>query len=159
MNDIYQILQSLEIKYEKYEHPAVFTVEEAARYDRGIDAGKSKNLFLRNAKGDKHYLVVLQADKRLDLQRLAILLSENKLSFASEERLEKYLGLKPGSVGPFGLVNDADKSVRVIIDKELLHYEKLAYHPNINIATLIISTEDFKKFLEWTGNKIDYLDL
>jgi Ala-tRNA(Pro) deacylase len=159
MHDIYKILDDLQISYEKYDHPAVFTVAEAALYDRGIDAGKSKNLFLRNVKGDTHYLVVMQADKRLDLQRLATLLNESKLSFASEERLVKYLGLTPGSVSPFGLINNADKSVNVIVDNDLLTYEKLAYHPNINTATLTIATEDLKKFLEWTENKVLYLHL
>lgn len=159
MEDIYTILQKLNIQYEKFDHPAVFTVSEAAQYDRGIYAGKSKNLFLRNVKGDMHYLVVMQADKRLDLERLATLLNEKKLSFGSEERLLKYLGLTPGSVSPFGLINNTDKSVKVIIDNDLLKYEKLAYHPNVNTATLVITKEDLQKFLESTGNKIVYLNL
>lgn len=159
MLDIYKVLGDLGIQFEKHEHPPVFTVEEAAKYDRGIDGGKSKNLFLRNAKGDKHYLVIMQADKRLDLQWLATFLNENKLSFASEERLEKYLGLKPGSVGPFGLINNADKSVHVVVDTDLMKFQKLGYHPNTNTATLVITAEDLKKFLEWTGNKIDYIEL
>lgn len=159
MKDIYKILQDLKIQYEKYDHPTVYTVEEAAQYDIGINAGKSKNLFLRNAKGDTHYLVVMESVKRLDLKKLALLINESKLSFASHERLMKYLGLAPGSVSPFGLINDVDKSVRVIIDEDLFIHKKLAYHPNINTATLVITTEDFKKFLELTGNKIDYLRL
>lgn len=157
--DIYSVLQDLGIQYEKHEHPAVHTVEEAAQYDRGIDAGKSKNLFLRNVKGDTHYLVVMESTKRLDLKRLSELLNETKLSFASPERLMTHLGLTPGSVGPFGLINNSDKSVRVIVDSGLLKYSKLSYHPNVNTATLVISTEDLKKFLEWTGNKIEYIDL
>ena len=159
MTDIYSILQSLNIQYEKFEHPAVFTVAEATQYDRGIDAGKSKNLFLRNVKGDKHYLVVMQANKRLDLERLAMLFNEKKLSFASENRLLKYLGLTPGSVSPFGLINNTDKSVTVIMDNDLLHYQKLAYHPNINTVTLVVTKEDLKKFLDWTGNKVFYLNI
>lgn len=159
MKDIYEILQDLQIQYEKYEHPAVYTVEEAAQYDRGIDAGKSKNLFLRNTKGDTHYLVVMESTKRLDLKALAEKLHETKLSFASEERLLKYLGLTPGSVGPFGLISNIDKSVRVIVDQGLLQYPKLAYHPNVNTATLVIATEDMKKFLDWTGNTITYTQL
>ncbi len=159
VSDIYQVLQDLHIEYEKYEHPAVYTVEEAAQYDRGIDAGNSKNLFLRNAKGDTHYLVILESTKRLNLKRLASLLGESKLSFASPERLMKYLGLTPGSVSPFGLINNTDKLVKVIIDSGLLQYKKLAYHPNINTATLVIATDDLKRFLDWTGNKIEYIVL
>ena len=70
-----------------------------------------------------------------------------------------YLGLTPGSVSPFGLINDTSRSVQVIIDNELLKYGKVAFHPNINTATLAISIEDFKKFLDWTGNNIIYLDI
>ncbi len=159
MNDIYKILQHLEIEYEKYEHPAVFTVEEAAQYDRGIDAGKSKNLFLRNKKGNKHFLIVVESTKKVDLKQLSTLLNESKLSFASPERLKEHLGLTPGSVSPFGIINDADKLVNVIIDTGLLQYERVGFHPNINTATLAIKTDDFKKFLDSTGNKITYLDL
>jgi len=157
MNDIYKTLDLLKIKYTKYSHPAVFTVEEAEKYDRGIDAGKSKNLFLRNKKGNSHYLLVIESKKTTDLKKLALLLNENKLGFASPERLKEYLGLTPGSVSPFGLINNADKSVHVLIDKTLLKYKKLAFHPNINTATLAISTEDFKKFLERTDNKITFI--
>jgi len=157
--DIYQVLQDLNINYKKFDHPAVFTVEESEKYDKGIDAGKCKNIFLRNAKGDRHFLVIIESHKRLDLQQLSDLLHESKLSFASEERLMQYLALTPGSVSPFGLIHNTDKTVRVIVDSDLMQYEKLAFHPNINTATLVITTENLKKFLDWTGNKIDYLEL
>lgn len=155
---IYQILKDLNITYEKYDHPAVFTVEEAEKYKRG-DGVDSKNLFLRNRKGNKHYLVVMSATKRVNLDELAKNLNENDLSFASPERLQKYLGLTPGSVSPFGLINDLEKVVQVLVDNELLKSDKQAYHPNINTATLVISTADFKKFLDWTGNPLAYIDL
>ena len=157
--EIYQVLDSLGITYVKHEHPAVYTVEEAALYDRDIDAGKSKNLFLRNVKGDRHFLVVMQSHKRLDLEKLAEVLDESKISFASEERLMKYLGLTPGAVGPFGLINNTDHLVIVVVDTGLLTFEKVAYHPNVNTATVVITTEDLKKFLESTGNEIKYLEL
>lgn len=158
MSDIYQVLNDLQIHYEKYDHPAVHTVEEAALHYRGLDAGSCKNLFLRNAKGDQHYLVVMEGEKRLDLKKLSQTLG-NKLSFASSERLMEYLGLTPGSVSPFGLINNTDKSVRVIVDNELLKFEKVGFHPNINTSTLILSTNDLKKFLAWAGNPVIYLDL
>lgn len=158
MNDIYQILKQLGIKYEKFEHPAVYTVEEAQKYDRGIEAGKSKNLFLRNKKGNKHFLLIIESTKTADLKTLSSLLNENKLGFASPERLKEYLDLTPGSVSPFGLVNNKDKSVYVVVDNDLLNYPKLAFHPNINTATIVINTEDFKKFLTHTGNEIIFVD-
>jgi len=156
MNDIYQVLQDLQIPYEKFEHPPVHTVEDSAKHYRGMDAGTSKNLFLRNAKGDSHYLVVIESTKRLDLKKLAEGLHERNLSFASPERLMTYLSLTPGSVSPFGLINNTDKSVKVIVDSDLLRFEKLSYHPNTNTATLVLATEDIKKFLTWTGNSIEY---
>lgn len=158
MPDIYKVLEQLNIPYEKYEHPAVHTVEDTIEHYHNIAAGKSKNLFLRNAKGDLHVLVVMQADKRLDIQKLSERLN-TKLSFASPQRLMHYLGVTPGSVSPFGLINNTDKSVKVLVDTELLQYEKLGYHPNSNTATLVIATEDLKKFLAATGNEISYLSL
>lgn len=153
MKDIYSVLDKLGIVYKKYEHPAVFTVEEAKKHDTG-NSSHNKSIFLRNKKGDNFYLVLTLGSKRIDLKSLAIFLNETKLSFASPEKMMKYLGLTPGSVSPFGLINDVDKVVQVIVDEELLKFEKQGYHPNINTATLIISTEDLKKFLNWTGNKV-----
>lgn len=154
MKSLYDILADLNIEYEKHEHPAVFTVKEAEQYDSGIDAGKSKNLFLRNKKGNVHYLLIADSNKKVDLKKLSSLLSESRLSFASPERLSEYLGLTPGSVSPFGLINDSSKSVRVLIDKCLLRHDKLGFHPNINTSTIVIKTSDFRKFLDWTGNSI-----
>lgn len=159
MQDIYKVLDELNISYQKYEHPAVFTVEEAEKYDRGIDAGKSKNLFLRNKKGNQHYLVVAESTRKVDIKKLEELTGEKNLSFASPERLQKFLGVTPGSVSPFTLINNTDKTVNVLIDKGLLQYDKQAFHPNINTATLVISKTDFIKFLEWTGNHVSYVDL
>lgn len=159
VSDIYQTLSELNITYEKHEHPAVFTVEDSKQYDRAFEAGKTKNLFLRNKKGDKHFLVIVESSKRIDLKELSVSLKESKLSFASPERLIQYLGLTPGSVSPFGLINDQNKVVNVILDQGLLRYQKLAFHPNINTATLVISTEDFKRFLTHTGNHISFLEL
>lgn len=153
MKNIYLVLDELKITYKKYEHPAVFTVEEARKHDTG-SGSYNKSIFLRNKKGDNFYLVLTLGSKRIDLKSLAVFLNETKLSFASPEKMMKYLGLTPGSVSPFGLINDVDKVVNVIVDEELLKFEKQGYHPNINTATLIISTEDLKKFLNWTGNKV-----
>ena len=155
--DIYSVLEGLDIVYEKYEHPAVFTVEEAEKHARG-EGIHSKNLFLRNKKGNKHYLVVIRASKQINIKDLETKLQEKNLSFASPERMMKYLGLIPGSVSPFGLINDVNKEVQVVVDEGLLKSEKQAFHPNVNTATLAISTADFKKFLQWTGNDITYMD-
>ncbi len=159
IKNIYDILADLNIGYEKYDHQAVFTVKEAEKYNIGIEAGESKNLFLRNKKGDKHFLVIAESTAKVDLKKLSSLLDGQKLSFASPERLQKYLGVTPGSVSPFGLINDESKLIKVLVDKELLKYAKLGYHPNINTSTLVISTDDFKTFLNWTQNAVVYIDL
>ena len=159
MSHIYRILEELKITYKKHEHPAVYTVEDAQKYDIRIDAGKSKNIFLRNKKGNKYYLVIVESSKRIDLKELESNLHEKRMGFASPERLMEFLGLTPGSVSPFGLINDEKKEVSVVVDDGLLKYKQVAFHPNINTATLVISTDEFKRFLEWTGNQLTYLKL
>lgn len=158
MNNIYTTLKTLHIEYKEYKHPAVFTVEEAEKYDRG-EGVHSKNLFLRNRKGKKHYLVIFEGSKQVNLKELSNQLNESNLSFASPERLMKYLQLTPGSVSPFGLIHDENKEVEVIVDNDLLKSDNQGFHPNTNTSTLEISTGDFKKFLQQTGNKVTYLDL
>lgn len=157
MENIYQVLQDLEIEYVLHEHPAVFTVEDANKYVVDTETGHSKNLFLRNRKGDKYYLAVLESEKRADLKILASKLGEKGLSFASAEKLTQYLGLTPGSVSPFGLINDLGKVVTVLIDTKLMQNEKTGFHPNVNTATLVVNTSDFKKYLDWSGNVVIYL--
>lgn len=158
MNTIYSVLQNLHIKFVEHKHPPLFTCEDAEQYYGKIPGGKSKNLFLRNRKGNQHYLIVVETNKMLDLKRLTQALEETPLSFASPERLLKYLGLTPGSVSPFGLMNDVNKEVIVVIDNDLMHYEQLSFHPNINTATLELSRADFKKFLQWSRQKVMTID-
>lgn len=159
MKDIYGILRDLRIEYERYEHKAVFTVEEAEKETGHIPSARTKNLFLRNEKGNKHYLMVVPAGKRADLKRIAEMVGEKKLSFASPERLQEYLDLAPGAVSPFGLINDTNKELSVLVDNDLLQEEKLGFHPNLNTETLIISGEDFKKFLSWSSNNVQFVGL
>jgi Ala-tRNA(Pro) deacylase len=150
-------LGELAIPFERYEHPPVATVEEASRYWRGIDSSHCKNLFLRNQKGNRHYLVVLLHDKRADLKAVADQIGDGKLSFASPERLLAHLGLTPGSVSPFGLMNDASHAVRVVLDRDLKQTSRVSFHPNINTRTYVVSTADFMRFLEASGNVVQYV--
>src|SRR5262249_46764342 len=105
-------LRDLGIAFERHEHPPVATVEQAAEHWGGIDAAHCKNLFLRNQKGDRHYLLILEHSKKADLRAVANQIGDGKLSFGSPERLRKHLGLTPGSVSPFGLIHDSTHSVR-----------------------------------------------
>jgi len=143
-----QYLKKLEIPFTLHRHPPVFTVEEAKKYWQGINGAHCKNLFLRNKKGNRHYLVIAPIDCRVDLRKLTHRLGEDRLSFASSQRLERYLGLSPGAVSPFGLLNDQAKEVRVIIDQSLQEANYVNFHPNTNTATLNLRWTDFYKFLQ-----------
>ena len=152
-------LVELGIAAERHEHPPVPTVEDAERYWSGIDATHCKNLFLRNQKGDRHYLVVLKHSKKADLRAVADQIGDGKLSFASPERLMKHLGLTPGSVSPFGLINDPQHSVRVVLDRDLKAAERLSFHPNINTVKFVVTAADFARFLENAGNPVRHVTI
>jgi len=159
MEEVYQVLKKLEISYEQYSHPAVYTVEEAEKEIEEIEGEHTKNLFLRDEKGRRHYLVILPAKQKANLEELALYLNEKRLSFASSERLERFLGLEPGSVSPFGLINDKDCCVRVIIEEKLKKAEKIGFHPNKNTATIVLCQKDFQKFLDYSGNLVSYFSI
>ena len=156
--DIYRVLDGLGISYSVYEHEAAFTVEQADHLYGHLRGAHSKNLFLRNKKGNRHYLVVVESHRQVDIKSLRDALGESTLSFASPERLQKHLGLTPGSVTPFGLINDPEHAVRVILDDDLLHQEQLNFHPNVNTATLTLPREDFQRFLAHCGHQVQCID-
>jgi Ala-tRNA(Pro) deacylase len=147
-------LQGLGIAFSRYAHPPVFTVEEAERYWADIPATHCKNLFLRNAKGTRHYLVVLEHARTANLKDLAARVGDDRLSFASPERLQKYLGLTPGSVSPFGLIHPGAREVLVVLDAGLAAAERLGFHPNVNTATITLTAVAFFRFLESRGNVV-----
>ena len=107
---VLDVLSNLQILYEIHHHPPVYTVEEAEEHWKSIKGTHCKNLFVRNKKGNRHYLVILDSRKRADLRELNKQLGEDRLSFASPERLKRHLDLDPGSVSPFGLINDITRS-------------------------------------------------
>ncbi|MEA1976127.1 MAG: prolyl-tRNA synthetase associated domain-containing protein [Bacillota bacterium] len=155
--EIINYLKSLNIEYEIFEHIAVYTVIEAKKISSDIPGAHCKNLFLRNRKGNEHYLVILLEDKKISLKALSKKINSTNLSFASSKRLKKYLNLEPGSVGPFGLINDTQNKVIVVIDNEILKSEKATFHPNRNTATLSLLSSDLIKFIEKQGYNILYI--
>jgi Ala-tRNA(Pro) deacylase len=155
---LYRLLDELGLRYTVTEHEAAFTVEQADHLYGHLPGAHSKNLFLRNKRGNQHYLVVAESHRQVDIRRLKAELGESTLSFASAERLQRYLGLTPGSVSPFGLINDAERAVRVILDRGLLGYELLNFHPNRNTATLTIPRADFQRFLAHLGHDVRLMD-
>ena len=155
--EVYAYLDALNVPFERYEHGPVVTVEEAERHWIGIDATHSKNLFLRNQKGDRHYLAIVVHSKRIDLRTLAGQIGDGKLSFGSPERMMTHLGVTPGAVSPFGLINDRHHHVRVFIDRDLKSAARLSFHPNVNTATVTISAADFERYLAARGNAVQYI--
>lgn len=156
---VYEKLDAMGIKYEIINHPAVYTIEEMDNLGITMKAEVCKNLFVRDAKGKKHYLVVLSKDKRADLASIAAQIGSTKLSFASDERLDKYLGLKKGAVSPLGIMNDAAHEVEVVFDKDLVDKENLGVHPNDNTATVVLSYEDLNRVVSENGNKITFVNI
>lgn len=157
--ELYKRLNELQISFEYHEHPPAPTIEIAMQYWKNIDATHCKNLFFRNHKGNKHYLVIFDCSKNLDIHSLEKILKQGKLSFASEQRMKKYLGLLPGSVSPFGLINDIKKEVHLFIDENLKNSKTISFHPNINTASLVITFNDFLKFIKNCGNLYEFIDL
>ena len=156
---VFKYLDNLVIPYQRFDHPPVFTVEEAEKYWEEIDAVHCKNIFLRDAKGRQHYLVIAPIERQLDIRRLWENIGSSRLSFASEQRLLKYLGLKPGSVSPFGLINDPENHTIVYLDESLAYADHLAFHPNTNSITLAVSRPDIERFLDHVGNPWSYLNM
>jgi Ala-tRNA(Pro) deacylase len=156
---VYDTLDAMGIQYRRYEHPPVFTSEEAAEHWGPIPATPVKNLFLRNKKGNRQYLVILEIGKQADLRELVKIIGDDRFSFGSPERLMDTLGVTPGSVSPFGLLHPGSTDVRVIIDHDLRSAEKLIFHPNANTASVTISVPDFERFLATRPNVVRWMKL
>jgi len=153
------LLDELQISYDIYEHPPVPTVEEALPYWNKIDATHCKNLFFRNHKGNRHYLVILNHEQQLKIRDLEQRLKQGKISFASTKRMERYLGLSGGSVSVFGLINDKENHVHLFLDATLKSAERISFHHNENTSTLVISFNSFLRFLDWSGNSYEFITL
>ena len=162
-------LKEHDIPFTCYNHPEGKTIEEAKRWWRADGSVHCKNLFFRNHKGNRHYLVCFNCDHDLDIHYLEHRLKESlisqglpscgKLSFASPERMMRYLGLEPGSVSPFGLINDTENHVHLFLDDELRKATTRSFHPNDCGGTVVIKREDFERYLTIVGNTYEYLKL
>ena len=159
MKEVLTLLDEKNIKYELVEHEEVHTIEdmkELGLLDKGYVC---KNLFLRNANGKMHFVLSCHHEKEVNVQEIAKKIGSTRLSFGSEERLEKYLKLKNGYVSPFGVINDESKSVIFIFDKEIQNEQKVGFHPNTNKATIYLSFKDVKKIIEEHGNDVVFIKL
>jgi len=155
---VFKKLDELGIHYEIFEHPPLDTIDIALEYWKDIDAMHCKNLFFRNHKGNRHYLVIIKDTTPFSIHSLEKKLKQGKLSFGSEKRLMKYLGVKPGSVSPFGLINDEDHHVHLFLDEQLQSAEKISIHPNDNTASIVILYKDLIRFFKERGNSYEFID-
>ncbi len=153
---ILNLLDKLGVEYKNYEHLPAFTCEDAKWID--IPWKRVKSLFLRNKNASRYYMVVIEDSKRFDSNKFRKLVWENKISFASEERMVNKIWVKPWHVSPFALINNEEHDVIVIFDKSLKWCE-IGFHPWQNDNTTVLNLDDVEKFLTELGNEFRYLDL
>ena len=156
---VFDFLDARGIRYEWYEHPEAPTIEIARQWWRDDGSKHCKNLFFRNHKGDRHYLVCFDSERSLAIRDLEARLRQGKLTFASPERMERWLGLRTGSVSPFGLINDPENHVHLFLDVNLRDCPAYSFHPNDNRSTVVISREEFLRYLAAVGNTYEFIEL
>ena len=157
--DLFKRLESMGIETHTITHPAVFTVEEARQHRPAAEGGVHiKNLFLRNKK-KKMWLVVAREDLPIDLKALGTAIGAGRVSFGSPDRLDQYLGVKPGSVTPFAAINDEEGAVQVVLDKNIFNADPVHCHPLVNTMTTAIRGEDLLRFLKETGHEPELVDI
>lgn len=156
---VYKKLEELGIKYEVMEHEPAFTIEDIDRLHISDNGLVCKNLFLRDEKGRRHFLLILNGHKEVDLKEIRKCIGSTRLSFGSAERLDRCLKLTQGSVSPFGVINDTEGLVEVVIDSELKGKDKIGFHPNENTATVWVDFEGLIKFINANGNDVIFVDI
>ncbi len=155
---VLEFLREHRIAYILHEHPAVYTTEQARIHCGTLPGMHCKNLFLRDGRKRRFFLYSLPAGKQADLQSFAEAAGVRRVSFAGEELLMEKLGLEPGSVTPFGLLNDTACDVEFFIDRSVYEAETVLFHPNRNTATLELTGTLFRRFLELSGNSVTVID-
>jgi Ala-tRNA(Pro) deacylase len=149
-HDLFALLDRLGVAHRTMEHPPVFSVGEGEAIKAGLPGGHTKNLFLKDAR-DQLWLISALGETRIDLKRLPPVIGAARLSFGKEEALYDALGVRPGSVTAFALINDPDHRVRVVLDAALLKTDPVNFHPLTNTATTAVPTRDFLRLLQELG--------
>lgn len=156
-DDLFAYLDALGIAHTTHQHEAAFTVSESAELKATMPGGHSKNLFMKD-KDDTIVLISAEAHEQLKLNQLHKMIGTRRLSFASADLMQELLGVIPGSVTAFSLMNKSAESVRFIISEKLYAFDPINFHPLVNTATTAISRSDFKRFVESTGRDLEVLD-
>ncbi len=154
-----ETLDRLGVKYEVTDHDPVYTIEDMDNLQITALGDVCKNLFLRDDKGKRHFLVVLDKGKSVDIKSIQQQLECTRLSFGSDERLGKCMQLKKGEVSPLGIINDNENKVEVVLDKDLVGKDRLGFHPNVNTSTVWISFDGLRKVIEASGHSIKYVSI
>jgi len=155
--ELTEFLKQNSIAFQRVNHPAVFTVEQADYYTADAPGTGTKNLFLCDEKKANYLLVMVEKHKDVDIRALGKLLNLRKLHFGSETKLMEYLGVGAGSVTVLGLINDSHHKVTLYIDKTLWQTDALQCHPLVNTATLILPVHDLESFFNLTGHTVNLL--
>lgn len=156
---VYEALSALNIPYERFEHAAAMTMQDCDVFDAGRNAAHCKNLFLTNRQGTDFYLLLVVGDKPFKTKDVSRQLGVARLSFGTPEQLMDKLGLQPGAVTPMGLIHDHTRSVQVLLDRDVAKWETIIVHPNVNTASILLSTADLLRFLASRGNRVTYVDV
>lgn len=156
---VYETLKKMGISYDLVEHPPALTTEEADVYIEGKEGVRTKSLFLCNRKKSVYYLVIMDDAKRLDMKKLGDLINEKGMQFGSTEKLMEKMVLSAGVVSLFGLLNNAEKDIKVCLDKEMLSERFISFHANDNSKTIFISIDDMYKFITLLGYEYSTIDL
>lgn len=150
--DLFAFLDTLGVAHETVEHPPLFTVEDSQTLRGEIPGGHTKNLFVKDKKS-RLFLLVVGEEARVDLKRVHEVIGANgRVSFGSAELLEEVWGVKPGSVTPFGAINDKDGRVTVVLDAGMMRHERVNYHPLVNTRTTGVTPDGLLAFLRATGH-------
>ena len=152
-------LNELGISFQIVEHEPVLTTEQADRFIEGIEGVRTKTMFLTNKKKRNFYLVIIDDAKRLDMDVFKEIVEENRIKMASAETLNDKMMLLPGTVSPFGLLNNRDKDIQVYFDQEIVSEERMCFHPNTNEKTIFVNTEDLFTFLKAFGYEAHVINL
>ena len=156
--ELLKVLDQNNIEYTNHEHPAVFTVEEADLHHKGIDGVHSKNLFFKDKK-KKLFLVVTLSDKAIKIKDMAKKIGAKNMSFGKPELLAQVLGVIPGAVTPFAVINAGEHNIKVVLDEEMMENDLLNFHPLVNTATTTIAAGDLVKFMEHCDQEFEIIRL
>ena len=158
--EIYEYLKEKNIWYEAIDHKAVYNMEEVSQINTPYPEAEEKNLFVCDDKKRNYYLIIVKGDKRVDLKKFKNKNNSRSLSFASEKDLKDIMGLTPGAVTPFGILNDESLKVQIYIDREFMNGSHLmAVHPNDNTATVWLKVEDLINIIKEHGNHVCVIDI